>query len=1169
MVIRILAVLIVLGLVGGATFFLLRHDPGKEVDALRTKIDRLINSTDPNEWNEVTTPDERIGRDLQKTEVRIDLARKASDAIFKVTPNSVVDLVTRGFIEEYSGDLIEALRWFERASVQKNAPAAVEINRAHLLRKLGRFHDAKGAVSSIVDAYPFESNFELGRLHLDTFQARDAYRAFRRANSHTKNDESKALVMEGIADSLDLLISITRHEIERAKKREKDSTPIIPLSTGIMQLQQKRDQAIDKAIKYWHRIDPKTRSEFADIQLSIFNLISKKQDSDKFKTAHKTLSEAVVSDEEYRDFPIYLLLGYVDLKLAYSEGTAANEREKYIREVETNFRKTFSFNFNQETDGFAYVADWELSDNISREAFEAHLLLRVCRNLLGFPEFWRILSAKDANGRDDPLEICQRINTTLESDAIETSLKRELRMVRMWAFLKNDDQAAYSQYVDEVFQSVPDSDRPYFAIRLADGIVSFAPDHLTPLIDVLDTFVFGSAGGQTIIEGQKLLLVNSALELLNRARNSRYPPLDIDRSAWEKENEDKIRDRDRLTQKIRDIILSVCKNATEPKQFLIASKLLYSLVSVEESVAILREGKSRFPDDVSFRYALGRTLFSQAETVADDTRWTHYTNALSELVGLFKATPYDSEVVTKMFIIGARFQNNPDKMTVALARIARELFPNSSQVDIDILAQALERFLGKEFESVARLNPKPDEAIDVRPFLNLLVGTSYLEMANNQLKMLRAQTPGLTGNFEVSSIQEQFQALYDKARQEFENGLAIDQSYLPIRMDLTKMRLDAIEFGQKVPKGLQETIADYVTQYPKISPIHYLHAIALRKNLESLIVGGSDVSAKLTKIISQQRAALRMAIRADPSFTDAYLELAATYVLSWKIVSWPETVEKEVYQKIGSPEFNVAIAILESAPQVPKVLNRLATYYKAQSKPKKVLEYHKALFNVDPVESNVHKVIQSYIVLEDFEGARKWLSGLDSSRGMDDRFEVARSSLLAHIDSEELKSPGLSPENRKLIEDQQIATYRSTLEEARILGSQPPPAAVNNLAYLLSKRGEIEESLALIEPLVKKLRDSDDPPPPILLKTVEDTYAWIMHKTGEHREAMKIYQRLCSKATYPEIHMNYAEVLFDQKQFDKALEQIEIILKSDEHSPTTENKARQLKEEISAVLVED
>ena len=1165
MFLRILALLILFGLIGGLTFFLLRHDPGKEIDGLRVKIDKLLNSKNPEDWKEVTTSDEQGENDLQQTEIRINIARKASDALLEINPNSVYDLASRGFIEEYAGNLADALQWFDRASLQSNPPAVIELSRSRLLRKLGRFQDAKYAVSSIVDAYPFESNFELGRLHLDTFQAVDAYNSFNRAKDHAKSNGEKAKVMEGVANSLDLLISITRNQLMYAKQQQNENGHITQLSTNLKRLKTERDKVISKAIKYERRIDPKTRSEFANIQQRIFKLISKKQDSNKFKTARQTLREAVASDKGHRDFPLYLLLGYVNLKLAYSDKASDDDKEKLIKEAETNFEKSFSFKFEEKTEDFEYVADWDLADNISPEAFKTHLLLKVCRNILGFPEYRRIVSEEDASGKKDRLKIYERINTALDANKIDASLQHELRLIRSIAFLKNNDLDSYIEEIDRVFNSIPQKETPHVALRIANGMVSFTPNKLHPLISLFDTHVFGSIEKQKIVEGEPLLLINSALEILNRMRNLQYSSFRISKHNLGEEDESKKNDRDLLTQKIREIILSISKNATDSKHFLIASTLMSSLVGVDESVPILEEGKRRFPANVSLHYALGETFFKQAENTTEKLRWTYYSRALREFVVLFKSAPYDSEIVTNMFLIGTRFKDNPTKLKTILIETTEDLFPGCSRQEAEILAKALDALLNKNFETILSQIPEPGEATKVRPFLNLLVGTCYLEMANHYLKKLQAQTPGLTGNLEVSDIRKQFQDLYEKARQEFKNGVAIDKGYLPIWMDLVKMDLDALKKGDEVPETLMKTIKEYVEIYPDIAPTHYLLAVSLKKKLEFLLTEDSDAKG-LTKVLSKQRVVLRRAIRADPNFADAYLELADTYVLSWRFSSSGNGGDGISYKNIGSSDFDVATTVLKSAPQVPKVLNRLAIYYKAQNKAKETLKYYKGLFKIDPDESNVYKVIQAYIDNKEFEGARQWLNSIDHSRIIDKHFEMKKSSLLAHIASEEVKSSPVSAEESRLLEDRQIEAYLLTLEKAGELGIEPPPGAVNNLAYLLSNRGDVKKSLELIEPLVEKLQKASGSTPPILLKSVEDTYAWVLHKTGNGKKAVKIYQRLCASETYPEIHMNYARVLFEQKEFNKALKQLEIILKSEQHSPSAEKEARQLRERIKTSL---
>ena len=1166
MIKKIIALLLIIAIVGGGTWFLLSNAPSKSVERLRKKIDTLLKSNDSAEWDKVTTATERSGKDLNDVKVRADIAREASDKILEIYPNSEYDLTTRGAIEEISGDSKEALRWYDKIASLRNPPAINELRRAAILKQMGSIRAAKGAVAGILDVYPFEANFELGQLHLETFQPLEAYRAFSRAKDHVNNDDELRRILEGNADALDQLILLTRNQLERLKKRNAEENHIKRANSTLRNLEVERDKNLDKAIELLEKVEPGSRSQFVGIQIKIFSLINRKNDPNRLKTARETLIQSVSSDEDLRYFPIYLLLGSVDLQLGYSDSITEHERSEYIHHAIDNFNKVFSFDFEGKTAKVADIAEWNLSEHLTQDEFEARVLLRICQNLLKYPEFWRIIGSEDANGARDVLDIYTKLQSALKTQQENTSTLQEIKTIQALASLKNDDLDTYTKLITALLTDIAEPERPELALKITQGIVSFVPRHIDSMVELLNKEIFEKTRALGDEDDRNLARLKTAITILNQARYRLY----INRAQLSVEAEgesEKITTLiDGLTTRIHDAVSDIAKMSTTPLHFLFASQLMTSFVGPADALDTLEQGRVQFPDDFQIRSALGRLHLNLARNNPGQDMWPHLHNAAEEFLYIYAKQPHDTEVLQNLLSIGSQYRINPNATpNLDLTATISEIFPNSSEPDANVLATVLAEFLQQDFKKAVENLPDANSASGIRPFLNLIAGFCYLEQASIAVKQRLADNPLLSGGNVSHGDSDKFSQLYANARKEFEAGLALNDKYTPLRLELIKMDLNAIRPGQEISEELLKQLKDLRRQSPEIPQIHYLLGAALKKKREFMIKADTKLS-EMSKVLSKERTALRRAIKANPLYTEAYVALAETYVIPWRLTKGVLGEYKNSYNKLGTPEFNVAISVLRGAPSSPQVVKLIAQYFEAQKVPEKALEYYKALVQLEPVMANFSRVVQAYIDTGDFKGARDWLQSINSRSSRGD-FSLTRDTLLAYVSSVEASTPAISDHQKNLLEESQIEQYRSIIDQSKKLGRAPPMLVINNLAYLLANRGMAEEALGLIEPLVEKLRKSKDSLAVRAFQDIEDTYAWSLYKAGKPEAAIKVYERLCSEETRLDIHLNYARCLFDLNKNQEALEQVRLILNSDrEEKRTIEAETRELQDEIELTL---
>ena len=887
MIKKIIAFLIVIGAIGGGTWFLLSNAPAKSVEKLRKRVDVLLKSKDPNEWNSVTTSKERSDQDLNDIKVRIQLARQASDAILEIYPNSEYDLNKRGNIEEFAGSPKDALKWYDKIASLRNPPAINELRRARILEKMGAFQAAKGAISSIVDVYPYESNFELGRMNIETFQPLNAYRSYNRAKEYVNNDSELRQVLEGIANSVDLLISSTRNQLEILRRKNADDKRIVSLTNVLKKLQSERDRSLDQALKLMDKVEPASRGQFVGIQIKTFELINKKDDADRLKTARQKLIDAVSSDEDLRYFPIYLLLASVDLHLAYRTMASPDKRSEFTADAINNFKKALAFDFEGKNAKVADIAEWDLSEHLSQEEFEAKILLRICKNLLNYPEYWRILSDQAPDtGEKEILEIHRRLPLAVEANQGNESLIEEIKSVQALAMLKNNDVDAYKELTRELLVNSSPEKRPQMALKLARGIMVYAADHLNATIELLEDEVLGKIQSLEQDEGQSLVQARAGIGILNKARYKQYLSGARHRNEDEEKYKLAIEKIDVLTAKIRDNISRISQISTTPNHYLFASQLMISLVGTQEALDVLRQANKSFPDDYQIRFNLGMLYLNLASKDTEQGPWGHLHDALKEFLFLYQSRPYQADALSRLFSIGAQFRSIASSPDIDLKDAVAEIFPAASDSDAKLLSEILATFFQQDFENTVKQLPEGSTAKGVRPFLNLIGGISYLELANMAIKDQLAHNPLISGKSQPPGDQDRFYDFYQKARADFENGLTIDSAYLPIKLELIKMDLNAIKSGEGVSEELIDQLKDYRKQYPEIPQIHFLLGMAKKKELEVLIVDNTKLSA-MSRVLSRQRAALRRAVKTNPQYSEAYVALAETYVIPWRLAKGP------------------------------------------------------------------------------------------------------------------------------------------------------------------------------------------------------------------------------------------------------------------------------------------
>ena len=114
--------------------------------------------------------------------------------------------------------------------------------------------------------------------------------------------------------------------------------------------------------------------------------------------------------------------------------------------------------------------------------------------------------------------------------------------------------------------------------------------------------------------------------------------------------------------------------------------------------------------------------------------------------------------------------------------------------------------------------------------------------------------------------------------------------------------------------------------------------------------------------------------------------------------------------------------------------------------------------------------------------------------------------------------------------------------------------------------GERKEALALVKPLQDRVvSDAKD----AFSTSIQDTYAWVLHKNGRHDESLKLYESITERAPNPEYRLGYAQVLFEVRRFEDAKKQVDLVSNTIRlGQDSLERKAKRLRNAIEEALRE-
>src|SRR5688572_3881439 len=196
MIARILALLVLVGVISGGAWYVFRPKIESKIAQMRSRATYFLD-----ELNDLDSAEEWNAKILQI------FPRSAQDRIFRAEI-----LQRKGTTEGYQ----EALDIYDEI-LQSASPNTlyVAILKARVCRTLGLSSAAQAALLSVVDAFPFEATMQLGETALSVMAAQDALRYYMKARELATRPLDVALAQDGIANSYLLFLllnSVPRSE---------------------------------------------------------------------------------------------------------------------------------------------------------------------------------------------------------------------------------------------------------------------------------------------------------------------------------------------------------------------------------------------------------------------------------------------------------------------------------------------------------------------------------------------------------------------------------------------------------------------------------------------------------------------------------------------------------------------------------------------------------------------------------------------------------------------------------------------------------------------------------------------------------------------------------------------------------------------------------------------
>ncbi len=1115
---RIIAVVLILVVLGGIPWFLLR-------DTYDKKIRR---------WREATAVLFSQIEDLERAE-------EVNKRVLELIPESTYDLVMRAQILEHQNTqkgLEEALAIYSSV-LESGATDTLPINlhRARVARRLHRFGEARAYAQSIVDVLPLEATIELGIIATDSLDPTRAVALYQRAlQTYARTLPEKIWVHTAIA-----IAQSSQDRLCRGTNRP-DS---LDCPEDPDQLAASARASLDKAREL---IESDALKEFATDEQRrwwLARMIERRAliRADDEDPAADGLGELLRVDE-----PPPKALASVLGRLALLAADAANQRgdtrgeEKWLSDADEFFLVALDSLLPEEAVSRVEASlDRTKTENFDHEEIETRRylldLVEIAKAYLRSSQFARL---HEPGGT---LQLAQRVADGV--DLPESDLSWTFQALRGFSFLKSGDTETALPLLDAALRDREPSERMAHALSFAQSTLDLRPGDPS-------AFHFFDV---SLDSGPILAELASKARFLVKARQSQ---------SLEAEAKSRL-----------DVLLSEASaNTKTASEHLVVAGIVKAVSGRAPAVESLRQGRQRFPASREIRRQIAQTfleIVSKDGADQDDA----VESALTEFLGLFLEQPAaDPQSLRVLQQLTRHYMRQNEG--AAFDRFVEPLFPNSNKKELHQFSSALKSLLLGDY--AAALRDSGSIQSDFGGFVAFLRGTSELEQASrlasdsaeHKQKLVRAKqeyrrSPDFPANqLELLNIRLRELTPEDDVPEELITeieGMVKDERYhhQPLwilfqahrhryfyrrAQDLPEQDIlrQQILLNQTLRRVIQ-TEWTFLPAYLALAETIVLPTKLGEPTSKEQFLAAVDLLRAAPRVSGEGHAAMVRFLQAAGEHIAArelLLALGCTHPRSTTL--WPllssladerqgadgiERVKRfvETQETSGSAWAEVLDRVLESPALSPdQRLAWIAQQWQIAKSRNRVAELEEALYPA---------VRQRLGTVTAFEGLCHLFLGDRSSR---------------------LSETTLSRFTRQEYRLRSVEHYRKALAAYKRDQIEPPLGLLNNLAWGLVEsvdEADRERGLELARDALEAATE-DVPGNGDRQNLVRDTYGWALFRNGRKIEAKEIYAQLVESSRKPDYLYRFAVVLHSLEDHELARSTLEEALKSLKFSTRSE-----------------
>ncbi len=1125
-----LAILVaILAVVGGTIWWLLNDSPHKKIRSWRQASRFFFN-----EAGDLAT------------------AENINKKILEFLPNSIQDRFFKARILESKGDIasLQAAADLLEELVSDPNPRllSLNLNRARILRTLGRLSEAQGAARSVADLFPFESNLETARISLAALDLYGALKSAKSAHDELAKDAfSRAQAKELEASIYFMLLGYKGNQNEKTKA----------------DINKAARAALDLAISAAKDV-PEDLLPANQYNLWMASLYEKRSrvrapgESPCWSAAKILDSKLADLKRRAKDVPehLYTAIGALKLRAATEEKNDIPDRSpQVIQSLLDQAQESFTLalaNTSPEdakpllekappskTSGEGQALAQEIDEELKSRRDYVMKLLHISKIFLASPLHSHLISDSTA------LKLSQRVNDARTAD--DESVSKLFSMVVAFAKLKEGKAQEAESILVEYAKSQEKGLQASAYLDLCRQSLKVLADQSVALrfIDLYDQM------------SPKDELVNRKLRLLLQMKKE--PKLSEEAQK-------------RIDKTLANLKSQPIEKDSDP---LARARILQSLDSAESALEYLRKARKASPDSPSLRMAVGTFLLQQAQNIeVEDQARDLYRQAIADLLPTLFDSPESLPLVNRQlnfaFTSLQKLASDED-----LSELLEKPYPNASPGDRKMFLETVRAFLSGDFKATLEHSNKLKSPSNFQPFLSLLRGVSLVENAGD------------------AQDQSQIEPLLTAAKKEFN----AHPELIANRFELAHLKLRDVPSGQDVPKELMDEVISLNSAKGVKGKGDWLMARALDFHVRYLKQQQPPNNDLIQDQIEKIQHHLRRTIAADPLKTPAYVALSRSFeeLASMKAIN----ESKDQIPKLIKEAHEQSVMVLRAVPAPNHaVISKLSGHLISLNQEKESFPYLASINLLDPRPQYMNSLMQNLIRNPEISDWALWALGetdqypvklegdhlpklksvwrkfsddmqsrnpsqyLLSIRTIEDllsgettrdavkaflfedikekwealpHYEGMRNMYIGEIHSAAYQSPELTRKQKAEHLGKMLDAYEASIKAYEAKKLPAPLAVLNNAAWFLaveSPRMDLERALELAIQAKDRLRTPAD------LPDVYDTYAWILYRNKRLSEAKNEYQILISSKDSPNYRYNMAKVLFDLQDYRAAQDEL-------------------------------